>query len=361
MSGASHVRHVVIMAGGSGRRFWPASREAYPKQFLTLWGNRSLLQYAYQRACRVVHPRNIWISTRSGLELIVQKQIPILSKDRVIIEPVGRDTAPSIALSCSWIMKRDPEATVMFLPADHYISPTSRFATTAARALHLAERTSCVVTIGIPPTYPSTGYGYIRCDLGREARKGSAYSVLSFTEKPDSATAKRYLKEGNYFWNSGIFIAKASVMMGQLQKHAPQIFKLAENLLALPRSSFQGKLKTTFQKMPKVSFDYAVMEKSTNLIMVPAEFEWTDLGSWSSLDQLPHLQKQRNVSMGPVVVFDSEGNIVSSGRKLVVLIDVRNLVVAVAEDAVLVCRKESAQRVKEAVARLRRRRYAMHT
>ena len=355
------MRHVVIMAGGSGRRFWPASTEAYPKQFLTLWGDRSLLQYAYHRACRVVDPRSIWISTRSGLESIIKKQLPILSKDRVIIEPVGRDTAPSIALSCSWIMKRDPEATVMFLPADHYINPTSRFAMTAARALHLAERTSCVVTIGIHPSHPSTGYGYIQCDLGRKARKPSAYSVLSFTEKPDYATAKRYLKEGNYFWNSGIFIAKASALMEQLQKYAPRIFKLADNLLTLPSLSFQRKLKAMFQKMPKVSFDYAVMEKSTNVIMVPAEFEWNDLGSWSSLDQLPHLQKRRNVLIGPVVAFDSEGNIVSSSQKLVVLIDVRNLVVAVAHGAVLVCRKESAQRVKEAVDFLRRRRYAVYT
>ncbi len=355
------MRHVVIMAGGSGRRFWPASREAYPKQFMTLWGNSSLLQYAYHRAYRVVDPRNIWISTRSGLESIIRKQIPTLGKDRVIIEPVGRDTAPSIALSCAWVMKKDPEATVMFLPADHYINPTSRFAMTAARAFHLAERTRCIATIGIHPTYPSTGYGYIQCDRRREARKQSTYSVLSFKEKPDFATAKRYLKEGNYFWNSGIFTAKASVMMEQLQKYAPQIFKLAENLLALPGSSFRGKLKTTFQKMPKLSFDYAVMEKSTNVIMVPAEFEWNDLGSWSSLDQLPHLQKQRNVSIGPVVMLDSEGNIVSSGQKLVVLIDVRDLVVAVADDAVLVCRKESAQRVKEAVDLLRRRRYALYT
>ncbi len=284
-----------------------------------------------------------------------------MSKDRIIIEPVGRDTAPSIALSCSWIMRRDPEAIVMFLPADHYISPTRRFAMTAARAFHLAERTRCIVTIGIHPTCPSTGYGYIQFDLSPEARKQSTYSVLSFREKPDLATARRYLKEGNYFWNSGIFIAKANLMMEQLQKHAPRIFKLAESLLALPRSSFRGRLKTTFHKMPKVSFDYAVMEKSTNVVMVPAEFEWNDLGSWSSLDQLPHLRKQRNVSIGPVVTFDSEGNVVSSGQKLVVLIDVRNLVVAVADDAVLVCHKESAQRVKEAVSLLRQRRYAPYT
>ena len=146
------MRHVVIMAGGSGRRFWPASRESYPKQFLTLWGNRSLLQYAYHRARRVVHPRNIWISTRSGLESIIRQQIPTLSKDRIIIEPVGRDTAPSIALSCSWIMKKDPGAIVMFLPADHYISPTSRFAMTAARAFHLAERTRCICLLYTSPS-----------------------------------------------------------------------------------------------------------------------------------------------------------------------------------------------------------------
>jgi len=354
------MRHVVIMAGGSGRRFWPASREAYPKQFLTLYGNRSLLQYAYWRARRVVDRRSIWVSTRSGLEAIIKKQIPTLGKDSVIIEPVGRDTAPSIALSCAWIMKSDPEAVLMFLPADHYISPESRFARTATLALSVAERTRCIVTIGIKPNLPSTGYGYIQCDLKQAGRKPPIFPVLSFREKPDLATAKKYLKEGDYFWNSGIFVAKANVMMEQLRKYSPQIFKFAGNLLTMPRSSFQGRLKAAFRRMPRISFDYAVMEKSTNVIMVPAEFEWNDLGSWSSLDQLPSLQKKQNISMGRVLLFGSKDNIVSGGRKLAVLIDAKNLVVAVADDAVLVCRKESAQKVREAVDFLRKR-HPSHT
>jgi len=350
------MRHVVIMAGGSGRRFWPVSREAFPKQFLTLYGDRSLLQYTYQRARRVVDPHSIWISTRSGLETIIEKQIPTLGKDKVIIEPVGRDTAPSIALSCSWIMRKDPEAVIMFLPADHYISPESKFARTASRALSIAEMTRCIVTIGIRPTYPSTGYGYIQCNLKPVRGKASVYPVSSFREKPDLATAKRYLNRGNYFWNSGIFVAKANVMMEQLRKYSPQIFKFAGSLLTLPRSSFQEKLRTAFRRMRKVSFDYAVMEKSTNVIMIPAEFGWNDLGSWGSLDQLPRLRKEHNISMGQALLFDSKGNIVSTGRKLAVLIDVKDLVVAMADDAVLVCRKESAQRVKDAVDFLRRRR-----
>jgi len=354
------MRHVVIMAGGSGRRFWPVSREAYPKQFLTLYGNRSLLQYTYQRARCVVHPRNICVSTRSGLDGIIRKQIPTLGKEELILEPVGRDTAPSIALSCAWIMKRDPEATVMFLPADHYISPASEFARTAARALSLAERTSSIVTIGLYPTFPSTGYGYIQCDL-KHVKRSSPYPVLSFREKPDLATAKRYLKEGNYFWNSGIFVAKAIVMIEQFRNYAPQIFKLAKDLVALPRSAFRRKLRTRFYKMPKVSFDYAVMEKSRNVIMVPAKFKWNDLGSWSSLDQLPHLRKERNVSIGQILVFGSERNIVCSRQKLTVLIDVKNLVVAVADEAVLVCHKDSAQKVKEAVTFLRQGRHASYT
>jgi len=349
------MRHVVIMAGGSGRRFWPESREAYPKQFLTLYGNRSLLQYTYRRARRVVDQRNIWVSTRSGLEAIIKKQIPALGKDRVIIEPVGRDTAPSIALSCSWIMKSDPEAVLMFLPADHYISPEGRFARTATLSLSMAERTRCIVTIGIKPNRPSTGYGYIQCDLKQVGRKPPMYPVSSFREKPDLATAKRYLKEGNYFWNSGIFVAKANVMMEQLRKYSPQILKFAGNLLTMPRSSFQGRLKAAFRRMPRISFDYAVMEKSTNVIMVPGEFEWNDLGSWSSLDQLPRLRKKQNVLRGRVLLFGSKDNIVSGGRKLAVLVDAKNLVVAVTDDAVLVCRKESAQKVKEAVDFLRKR------
>jgi len=349
------VRHIVIMAGGSGRRFWPLSRETYPKQFLTLFGDRSLLQCTYDRARRVVDRRRIWISTRAGLEAVIGEQIPRLDKYRMIVEPVGRDTAPSIALSCARIMREDREAVIMFLPADHFVSPESKFVKTSSRAFSVAEAADCIVTIGIMPTYPSTGYGYIHCDPRRTRKRMLAYFVSSFKEKPDLATAKRYLEEGNYYWNSGIFVAKASVMMKQLQKHSRRIFRLAEELLSSSRSAFQSRLKEAFHRMPKVSLDYAVMEKSTNVVMIPADFEWNDLGSWSSLGQLPNLRKKRNVSIGQALLLNSEGNITYSGRKLAVLIDVNDLVVATAGDAVLVCRKESAQKVKEAVDLLRKR------
>jgi len=354
------MRHVVIMAGGSGQRFWPLSRESYPKQFLTLYGNRSLLQYSYQRARHIVPPHNIYISTRSGLETTIRKQIPSLGKDRLIVEPVGRDTGPSIALTCLWIMRKDPEATVMLLPADHYINPTNRFTETAKHALRLAEKTNSIVIVGIRPTIPSTAYGYIQCDLTGGKKATYEHPVLSFREKPDLATAKQYLMEGNYFWNSGIFVAKASVMMEQIQDHAPEIFKLARLLLDLPVSRFRARLKTVFSKMPKISFDYAVMEKSKSVVMVEAKFEWNDLGSWSSLDELPGLLKDENILMGKVLPLGSKGNIVSVGKKLAVLIDVKDLVVALTDDALLVCHKESAQKVKQAVMSLKKGKYASY-
>lgn len=355
------MRDVVIMAGGSGRRFWPVSREAYPKQFLTLYGNRSLLQYTYQRVRRIVPSRNIYVSTRSGLEAIILKQIPSLGKDKIIVEPVGRDTAPSIALSCLWVMKGDPNPTMMFVPADHYVSTTKEFAETTTQALSLAEETDSIVTIGVRPTYPSTGYGYIQCDMKHVKGEASAYRVLSFKEKPSLTVAKRYLQKGNYFWNSGIFVAKAGTMMEQLRVHSPKVFQFAKCLAAVSGSAFRRKLQNSFYKMPKVSFDYAVMEKARNVLMVPARFSWNDLGSWSSLDQLPHLRRGRNVSLGQVFMVGSERNIVSSAQKLTVLIDVKDLVVAVADQAVLVCHKDSAQKVKEAVMSLRQGRYASYT
>lgn len=353
------MRCVIIMAGGSGQRFWPASRETYPKQFLTLYGDRSLLQYSYQRAGQITDPRYVYVSTRSGLESPIRKQIRSLGKDRLIVEPIGRDTAPSIMLSCIWIQRRVPDATVMFLPADHYISPTKRFVKTAAKALSLAERIASIVIIGVTPTFPSTGYGYIQCESGQRERR-LPFSVLSFREKPDLKTAERYFKEGNYYWNSGIFVAKADVMMDQIRNHAPEIFRLAQPLLGLSESTFRAKLAGVFRKMPKISLDYAVMEKSKDVVMIPAEFEWNDLGCWSSLEELPHLRKRKNVSSGPLLSFDSQKNIVSAGKRLVTLVDVENLVVALTEDALLVCRKDSAQKVKQVVMSLKQGKYSSY-
>jgi mannose-1-phosphate guanylyltransferase len=353
------MRCVIVMAGGSGQRFWPASRETYPKQFLTLYGNRSLLQYSYQRAKQITDPKCVYVSTRSGLESPIRKQLLSLRKDRLIVEPIGRDTAPSILLSCMWIQRRIPDATVMFLPADHYVSPTERFVRTAAKALSLAERTSSIIIIGITPSFSSTGYGYIQCDRGQRERR-SPFSVLSFREKPDLKTAERYLKEGNYYWNSGIFAAKANVMMDQIRDHAPKIFKLAQPLFGLPESTFRAKLPRVFRDMPKISLDYAVMEKSKDVLMIPAEFEWNDLGCWASLEDLPYLRKGKNVSSGPLLSYDSQGNIVSAGERLVTLVDVENLVVALTEDALLICRKDSAQKVKQVVTSLKQGKHSSY-
>ena len=349
------MRHVVIMAGGSGQRFWPLGRERYPKQFLTLYGNRSLFQHTYRRAQLIAQPQNIYVSTRSGLEEIIRKQIPSLRRNALIVEPMGRDTAPSIALSCLWIMKRDPEATLMFLPADHYVYPENRFAQTLSQAWLVSEKTDGIVIVGIDPTFPSTGYGYIQCSPRDTEKKQRKYSVLRFREKPNSETAKRYLEKGNYFWNSGIFIGKVKVILSQIQYHAPLIFKPLERLFNLPETTFRKRLKKEFGKMPKISFDYAVMEKSKNIAMLRARFQWNDLGSWSSLERLPGLRQGDNIRMGQVLSFSSRGNIVSSGRKLSVLIDVNNLVIAQTDDALLVCRKESAQKVREAVKYLKKR------
>ncbi len=275
------------------------------------------------------------------------------------MEPIGKDTAPSIMLSCVWIQRRVPDATVMFLPADHYVSPIERFVKTAAKALSFAERTDSIVIIGIAPTYLSTGYGYIQCHHPLQEKR-LPYEVLSFREKPDLKTAERYLKQGNYYWNSGIFVAKTDVMIEEIRSHATRIFRLAQPLLSLPESRFRAKLAGVFRKMPKASLDYAVMEKSRNVVMIPAEFKWNDLGSWSSLDELPHLRKGGNVSSGPILSFDSRGNIVSAGQKLVTLVDVENLVVALTDDALLVCSKNSAQKIKQVVTSLKRGKHASY-
>jgi len=262
-------------------------------------------------------------------------------------------------LSCVWIQKRVPDAVVAFLPADHYVNPAKRFVKTVTKALSFAERTDTVVVIGITPTYPSTGYGYIQCDCA-SGKKRQPHPVLSFKEKPNMKTAERYLEEGSYYWNSGIFVTKTDVMMEQIGSHAQEIFQLIQPLLSFPESKFRASLTAAFRKMPRVSLDYAVMEKSRDVVMIPGEFEWNDLGSWSSLSELPHVRKEKNVSSGPVLSFDSQGNIVSAGQRLVTLVDVKNLIVALTDDALLVWHKDSAQKVKQVLLSLKRGKYASH-
>lgn len=348
------MSYIVIMAGGSGTRFWPRSRRARPKQFLSFGEGDSLLQRTYKLACKIVRPECVYISTLDIHLKLVKKQIPEVQSDRLILEPVGRDTGPSIALSSLVLSRVKSNAVVAFLPADHYISPERSFAKTIRRAQEVAERTDRILTVGIPPTYPSIGYGYIH--FGDAIPNEKARIVLDFTEKPDLKKAKWYLKSGRYYWNSGIFISKVEVLINEILVHAPGIYRNLTRLANAPANNFRRVLRQSYAALPKISIDYAVMEKTDRIATIPATFQWSDLGSWDSIMMLLPKRSAGNYSNGSIITIESHDNIVVNENKLTALIGVNDVVVVEEKDALLICHKDDLQRVKQLVNLLNRRR-----
>ncbi len=342
---------IVVMAGGSGTRFWPRSRQSRPKQFLVLTGKTSLLQRTYATALKIVARDHVYISTASKHSKLVMRQIPSVSKNRMMIEPVGRDTGPSVALSCMILSRIAGEDIVVFLPADHWITPESAFILAIRQAIMIAERSNKIVTIGIPPTHPSTAYGYIH--FGERACDRKAREVLQFSEKPDKKTATRYVSTGQYYWNSGIFVTRISVMLREISLHAPDIYDQIVQLRDTSRSQFNRKLCRVFPQVCKISIDYAVMEKTANVVVVPASFKWDDLGSWDSIAKLLPKRSGDNYSPGSIISIDSCGNIIMNEGKLTALVGVKDLVLVEDKDTLLVCNRHDAQKVKQLTDLLR--------
>ncbi len=336
---------VVVMAGGSGTRFWPRSRQDRPKQFLILGGKNSLLQKTYAIASKITDRDHVYVSTTSKYSRLVMRQIPAISKNRLILEPVGRDTGPSVALSCMILSKIAMDDVAVFLPADHSVTPESVFIQTVKQTAKIAERSNRVITIGIPPTYPSTAYGYIQ--FGKPVRGEQVREVRRFSEKPDQETAKRYVSSGQYYWNAGIFVSKISVLLREISLYAPHIYSPIAGLRDTPRSQFNQMLSRVFSQIRKISIDYAVMEKTANIATVPAAFEWDDLGSWNSVAKLLPEKEGNNRSSGKIVAINSDGNIVMNEDRLTALIGVNDLIIVEDKDALLICSKSHAQKVKQ--------------
>jgi mannose-1-phosphate guanylyltransferase len=351
--------HALIMAGGGGTRFWPRSRQRRPKQFLALGGERSLLQQAVDRVEGPASPGQIWVITAAAHRAEVARQLLELAEQHLIGEPCGRDTAACIGLGAALIACEDPSAVLVVTPADHVIEPVQEF----RRAVHVAaqmaeEYPQALVTFGIPPTYPATGYGYIHRGAVAARRQGiDVYRVQAFREKPSHDLAERFVASGEYFWNSGIFIWKASAILAELQAQQPA---LAAALLriadAWPTARRQEVLERAYPALPRLSIDYAVMEHAREVLVVQAPYRWDDVGSWLSLERLHPQDVDGNTILARHCGLQTRRClIVADPGQLIATVGVSDLLIVQDGEAVLVADRRQEGAVKELVETLRRR------
>ncbi len=336
------------MAGGIGSRLWPLSTPDVPKQFIDVLGvGRTLIQLTADRFAPVCRPQNFWVVTGERYVSLVREQLPDIPADQILAEPEGRNTAPCIAYAAWKIQQKDPEANIVVTPADALVLKTFAFADTIKKALTFTEVYDAVVTVGITPSRPETGYGYIHA---AEAVQGKVVKVSEFKEKPDLPTAEAYLADGHYFWNAGIFVWKASTIMEEMRTYAPQIAGVMDRLA--PSFGTEGEtaaLKELFPTCEKVSIDYAVMEKSDLIHVIAADLGWSDLGSWGSIKE--HLEPDADgntVVGGDVRLFGCKDCFVHAAEEKTVVVEgLEGYIVAESNGRLLVCRLSEEQRIKE--------------
>jgi len=342
----------VILAGGSGSRLWPLSRELHPKQFLPLTGEISMLQETLNRLVGSVHKPPIVICNEAH-RFLVAEQIRDLGIQgaQIILEPDARNTAPAIALAAICALERDIDSTLLVLSADHVIKDQEAFQKSISEALVLAHSGS-LVTFGVKPDFPETGYGYIKS--GRRG-EGAGFVVDRFVEKPDKALAEEYLRDGGYYWNSGIFLFKAESYLAELDVFHPEICKSCRDSVKLKSQDldFTRVEADSFKKCTSISVDFAVMEKTTRAMVVPLSSEWSDVGSWSSLWEESKKDSSGNALHGDVLIENCENLLAHSSHRLIAAVGVKNLVVVETKDAILVAGQESSQSVKKIVERLK--------
>ncbi len=350
-----HV-YVVIMAGGSGTRFWPMSRRKNPKQLLDLFGGTTLLEQAVKRVEGMVPPEQIYIFTNNLVRSRIVRLLPHIPKRQIVAEPAQRNTAPTIGLAAHEILRRDPKGIMVVLPADHVVRKPGAFRNAFKAGCRWAAAEGRSVVLGIEPTRPETGYGYIRLG-GVEKNIGSQkmFRVEQFTEKPGLAAARRYVASKRYLWNAGMFIWRASTLLANLRRFQPAMAEGLERMAAAGGIGNPRTLKRLFPRLEKISIDYALMEKLDDVFAVAADIGWSDVGSWAVAYDLSAKDGDGNVRPENSLCLGSKGNMIVSDRKFLVAIGVENLVIVDTGDAVLVCAREQSQQVGKAVQELERR------
>ena len=343
----------LIMAGGRGERFWPKSRKSHPKQFLCLTEDgKTMIQHTVERILPMVEPEDIYIAANRDYKELVQGQLPQIPEENILCEPVGRNTAPCIGWAAAHIRRRYGDAVMIVLPSDHLIKYNAIFLATLREGCQVAEEGRNLVTIGITPSHPETGYGYVQFDSIR--MKGKAFAVDRFVEKPDRATAKAYLESEQYLWNSGIFLWKASAILENIRAYLPHIYEGLEKVEAAMGTAEEEKvLEREFFRMPSTSIDYGVMEKAKDIYILPGAFGWDDVGSWLALDRINPQDEMGNVISGNVITVETHNSIIQGGEKLMALVGVRGMIAVDTGDALLLCDKDSTGEMKRAMVCLR--------
>jgi mannose-1-phosphate guanylyltransferase len=345
--------YVVVLAGGSGERFWPLSTPSHPKQFPPLLEGRSFFQHTVERATALVGRDRVLVATRRDLLPIVREQLPGFPVEQCVLEPVGRDTAACIGLAALTLERRAPGARMLVTPSDHYITPFHAFEETIRHGLTLLDRADGLVTLGIPPSRPETGYGYI---LAGDAvpEYAVARRCARFTEKPDRTTAERFLADGRYYWNSGIFLWAAATILAAITRHLPEHGRLLARLgEALGGAAEAQVLEAVFPQMPRVSVDVGVLERADDVSMIPATFSWDDVGAWNALGRILPPDEWGNSVVGRHIHRDSRGCVIYATTRPIATIGLHNVVVVETPEGILVCPADRAQEVKEVSRMLR--------
>jgi mannose-1-phosphate guanylyltransferase len=348
--------YVAIMAGGIGSRFWPKSRVGFPKQFLDVLNTgRTLIQHTFDRFADFVPPQNIFVVTSQEYATIVAEQLPSIPVENIVSEPSRKNTAPCIAYISFKIKQMDPDARLIIAPADHLILDKPEFVTICEKAIDFAEKNDALVTLGIKPTYPNTGYGYIQhADTSVE---DNVYKVKTFTEKPNLELAKTFLESGDFLWNAGIFIWKVSTILDNFEQHQPEMFELFQG--EKDKFNTNGEQEAIEQIYPlctSVSIDYAIMEKADNVFVIPSSFGWSDLGTWSSAyDNLEKDYLGNAVAGDKVMVIDSTQCMISAPHDKVLLLQgLNDFIIVDTKDVLLICKKDKEQEIKEYVAEVKK-------
>jgi mannose-1-phosphate guanylyltransferase len=357
----------VILAGGRGTRFWPRSRMRTPKQLLNIVGRDTMLEQTAARLAPLFPASRQWVVTNSAQAAAVRRQLPRVAASHILAEPVGRNTAAAIGLAAAHLlhsgMGKENDAVMAVLPADHYIAQPARYLKIVRAALHVAHAGGSLVVLGIPPSRPETGFGYIERARGKalDADGVPVFSVRRFTEKPALARARKYVSSGRYFWNAGMFFWRVSTFLGNLEKFLPKthdaLMRLASEI-GTPR--YARTLARIYPKLENISVDYAILEPATrraaapSVFVLPTEVGWSDIGSWAAVYELLARKAGENVSAGRVVALDARGNFFWSPKKFVAAIGIRDLVVVETEDALLLCPRCRAQDVGKIVLALER-------
>lgn len=352
MTHPEHPVCAVILAGGSGSRLWPLSRQQLPKQFLRLDGAHSLLQGTIERLSPLIEPTDVLIVT--GEEHAKGEAYHVLSPYQTLLEPVGRNTAPAIALAAAFLQQQGGDPVMVVLPADHIIKDVQAFQSSLRHAIE-AARNGMLVTFGIQPTRPDTGFGYIKAAPGDNRQ--SVLAVERFTEKPGLATAKQFLRDGGYYWNSGMFVWKASTILREIQQHLPEVHAVLQDMLDSWRSGevFEQVVQKQFHRMPTISIDVGVLEKCANVGLVPCEIGWSDVGSWDAVYEIAGKDENNNTLQGNVLALDCKNSLIRGDKRLVAAVGMEDICVVETPDAILITKRGQSQRVREVVEALKQR------